>query len=153
MDDPIGRDLGTCWFAGAHFRVLHEDADEDAQEVYFPPYSLTPLHRHTAYAEHLFVIAGDLEAVIEQSHVHGSAGKLVEVPKGTVHAVQAGKDGVHLIAVSRPARFAALIRSLGAATDVPVDFERLMTESGAIGDEILAPPDAALQRLQQAAAR
>ena len=130
---------------GGQFVELIDDAVYDAQDFNIPPGFVTPLHRHTRYAEHLYVVVGSVDIQIEGDRHVIAPGESVTIPSGTPHALAAGERGASGLILSRPAGFANVIRSSGAATKDRFDLDQFVSAAMAAGDEILGPPLAAAE--------
>ena len=128
------------WVAGGRFTELIDDGDYDAQHVEVPAGFATPVHLHTRYAEHLYVVAGSFKL--------WSAGQLrvmepndsITIPIGAAHALLAGDGGGTGLIVSRPAGFAKVVRDSGTETEAAFDLERFVQAAIEAGDEILDAP-------------
>lgn len=85
-------------------------------------------HVHSATDEAFYVIAGVLEAHLDDERVQVPAGAFVWVPRGTAHAfANAGPDGLHVLSIIVPggiedlfAEQAAYLASLSGAPDADV---------------------------------
>jgi quercetin dioxygenase-like cupin family protein len=141
----------SFWLLGTLTRILadHETTEGryDLIEGTFQPGVATPMHRHTTYSEHLFVLEGEFT-------VHTKAGVVVLkpsqnffIPQGTVHAVVSGPALSRGLVVASPSGFARLIKAAGTAADstglpptTPPDMEAFARASAEVGDEIVGPP-------------
>jgi quercetin dioxygenase-like cupin family protein len=133
------------WVMGGQFVELIDDAVYDAQDFNIRPGFVTPLHRHTRYAEHLYVVVGSVDIQIDNERHVLTAGESATIPTGTPHALAAGERGASGLILSRPAGFANVIRSSGAATKDRFDLDQCVSAAMAAGDEILGPPPAAAE--------
>ena len=141
MNSPMQPTSPERWFGAACFRTLHQSAEYDLQESVQPAGEQTPLHRHT-YSEHLFIVAGEAEAWIDDRHLRLGPGDSVTIPVGAAHTVRTGADGARGVVSSRPGRFAAFIAAVGTAEPAAPDLEAVAREAAKIGDELLGPPGA-----------
>jgi mannose-6-phosphate isomerase-like protein (cupin superfamily) len=67
------------------------------------------LHRHTLVDEAFYVVAGHLEAQLDDERVQAAAGGFLWVPRGTAHAfANAGPQPLHVLAVALPGGVEAL---------------------------------------------
>ena len=139
------------WLFGTRLSVLADQANTggryDLLEGWFPPGTRTPPHRHSAYAEQLYMLDGEFTVWAGGRKAVLRPGDDLLSPPGTAHAVAAtgGVPGRALV-VASPSGFARLITEAGtpdegggvppAATDMDV-FLRVSAE---LGDKILGPP-------------
>ena len=128
------------WFGSARFRTLYDSDEYDLQESVQPAGEQTPLHRHTAYTEHLFIVDGEVEAWVGDSHLSLHPGESVTIPVGVVHTIRAGAGGARGVVSSRPGRFARFIAAVGTTREAAPDLDVVSREAAAIGDELLGPP-------------
>ncbi len=140
MDNTFNIVSDDRWFGFARFRTLYDSDDYDLQESVQPAGEQTPLHRHTSYVEHLFVVEGEVEAWVGNRHLSLVPGESVTVPVGVAHAIRAGAGGVRAVVSSRPGRFAKFIAAVGTTQEAAPDLEAVGREAAAIGDELLGPP-------------
>jgi len=140
----------TYWMFGNKMTILAGHADTDGRydliEGRPPAGYQTPLHRHTQYAEQLYVLDGEVTVVTDTQKVVVRAGETTTIPIGVVHAVAASGSS-HGLVIASPSGFAGLIEAFGtpATTDTPpeitpADLERFTQLAAAFGDEILGPP-------------
>ena len=134
------------WVMGGQFVELVDDGTYDAQDVQLNAGFATPLHRHSRYAEHLYVVAGAFQLRLGDDHRALGPGESVTIPVGTPHSLAVGEGGAHALIVSRPAGFANVIRASGAATADNFDIGDFVRAAIDAGDEILAPPPGAAVR-------
>ena len=139
--------------SGARFTVhaSHEDTAGrcDLVEGAALPGFQTPLHRHTRFAEVIYILQGEFTVWAGARKAVLRAGDTFTVPAGTAHAVAVTGRGVgRALAVASPSGFARLVVGAGvpdaggAPPAGPPDmalFERICAE---VGDEILGPPGA-----------
>jgi quercetin dioxygenase-like cupin family protein len=140
------------WLFGTRLSVLADQANTggryDLIEGWFSPGTRTPLHRHSTYAEQLYMLGGEFTVWVDRRKVVLRLGDDLLIPAGTAHVVAAtgGVPGRALV-VDSPSGFARLITEAGtpdegsgvppsAAPDMDL-FLRVATE---LGDEILGPP-------------
>jgi quercetin dioxygenase-like cupin family protein len=142
------------WFLGNHLTVLADHADTggryDLIEGRPPAGDQTPLHRHTKYAEQLYVLDGELTVWAGKGMVVLHAGDTFTIPAGTAHVVAATGGGpAHGLVIASPSGFARLIEEVGTPDTggappqpSPADLERFNSIAAEVGDEILGPPGA-----------
>jgi mannose-6-phosphate isomerase-like protein (cupin superfamily) len=83
------------------------------------------LHRHDAVDEAFYVVAGRLEAQLDDRRVQVAAGGFLWVPRGTAHTfANAGPDPVQVLALA-----------------LPGGVEELFAEQGAYLASVQGPPD------------
>jgi mannose-6-phosphate isomerase-like protein (cupin superfamily) len=142
------------WLFGSHLTIL---ADASTTGGHYE-YTLgrhesgvqTPLHRHTAYSEHLFVLEGEYTAWVGDAVVVLKPGDDSFIPAGVVHTIKATGPGTSRgLNVSAPSGFVRLITGLGTPDtgdgpppEAPPDPKKLARILSEIGDEILGPPGA-----------
>ncbi|MBT2560230.1 cupin domain-containing protein [Pedobacter sp. ISL-68] len=110
----------------------------------------TPLHLHTKYSEHVYMLEGEIEIYTPDETVVLKPGDDYFIPVNTPHSISpTGNGNNRSLVVAYPSGFAELIRHVGTADDgtgVPVTedpdatMQRFMTATAKIGDEILGPP-------------
>jgi quercetin dioxygenase-like cupin family protein len=144
----------SFWLFGTHVTVLANQVDThgryDLIEGRFAPGVETPVHRHPAYSEHLYVLSGEFTVRSETGTVVLTPGQSHLIPKGMAHSVAAtSSDVARGLVVASPSGFAQLIQEAGTASDgsdipptAPPDLEAFMRASSEIGDELLGPPGA-----------
>ncbi|UOG73381.1 cupin domain-containing protein [Hymenobacter tibetensis] len=143
----------SFWLLGTLTRILanHETTEGryDLIEGTFQPGVATPLHRHTTYSEHLFVLEGEFTVHTETEVVVLKPGENFLVPRGTVHAVVSGPALSRGLVVASPSGFARLIEAAGTVADAtglppttPPDVAAFAQASAEVGDEIIGPPPA-----------
>ena len=114
------------------------------------PGDQTPPHRHTRYAELVYVLDGELTVWLGKDQVTLCPGERLTIPVGTAHVVSVIGDGpAHALVIASPSGFASVIAEAGVPdTGGPrpevteADLERLHRAATAVGDEILGPPGA-----------
>ncbi|WP_227767399.1 cupin domain-containing protein [Hymenobacter sp. 15J16-1T3B] len=139
--------------------ILANQTDTDGRydliEGTFAPGVETPVHRHTTYAEQLYVLAGEFTVRTEGGTVVLGPGQSHFIPQGIAHSVAAtSPEPAKGLVVASPSGFAALIQAVGTPSDgsgnlptSPPDLEAFMRISAEIGDENLAPPGAPIPRV------
>jgi mannose-6-phosphate isomerase-like protein (cupin superfamily) len=134
------------WFFGTCFNIITDHTTTAGQydllEGYFPPGKQTPLHRHTRYSEHLYVLEGEFTIWAGETKHVLSTGESFLIPGGIPHVVAvAGDRPARGLVVAAPSAFARLVAATGTLSEIdPPDmalFNRICAE---IGDEILGPP-------------
>jgi quercetin dioxygenase-like cupin family protein len=139
------------WLLGTHVRILADHAATagryDLIEGTFLPNVTTPLHRHTTYSEHLYVLEGEFTVHTESGSVVLKPGDNFHIPQGAAHAVMSGLDGARGLVVASPSGFARLIQEAGTPAEssttlptTPPDMEAFGRASLEIGDELVGPP-------------
>jgi quercetin dioxygenase-like cupin family protein len=142
----------SFWLFGTHLTVLANQTDTagryDLLEGTFAPGVETPVHRHTTYAEQLYVLAGEFTVRTEAGTVVLRPGQSHLIPRGMAHSVAAtSTEPAKGLVVASPSGFAYLTQTVGTPADstltplaAPPDLEAFMRVSAEIGDENLAPP-------------
>lgn len=139
------------WLLGTHLNVLADEETTggryDLIEGRFLPNVATPLHRHTAYSEHLYVLEGEFTVRTEATTVVVKPGENFLIPQGIVHSVACGSAPGRGIVVASPSGCARLIKTAGTVAapnslppTAPPDMEVLARASAEAGDEIVGPP-------------
>jgi quercetin dioxygenase-like cupin family protein len=110
----------------------------------------TPLHVHTKYSEHIYILKGEITIYTPQETVVLRPGDNYFIPINTPHAVTPTGDGDNRsLVVAYPSGFAELIRNVGTAEngdgsivseDPEATMQRFMAATAKIGDIILGPP-------------
>jgi len=140
-DAPCTRaPLVTRWVAGGRFTELIDRGDYDAQHVEVPAGFRTPVHLHTRYVEHLYVVAGSFRFWTGGELRTLDPDESITVPIGTAHALLAGDEGGTALIVSRPAGFAKVVRESGTDNADAFELEHFARAARDAGDEILDPP-------------
>ena len=121
------------------------DGRFDLTDSVLPAGSTTPLHLHTRYEEHLYVISGSLTVWAGPDTLTLCPGDYYRIPTDVPHMVQAGGEDTHALNVTSPAGFAELIARAGtpahrAAPAPEVEAERFMAVTTELGDVVLGPP-------------
>lgn len=136
----------SFWLFGSRLDIIADrtttEGKYDLIEGYFPPGSLTPLHRHTRYSEQLYVLEGEFTIWAGEQELVLSTGENFLIPAGTPHVVAAlGDQPANGLMIAAPSAFARLIAAVGTQnrTDIP-NIELFDRISADIGDEILGPP-------------
>ena len=136
----------SLWFFGTHFTILADHTTTDGQydllEGYFLSGKQTPLHRHTRYSEHLYVLEGEVTVWADENKVVLSAGENFLISAGIPHVVAViGDRPARGLVVAAPSAFARLVATVGTLDKMETPdmalFDRICAE---IGDEILGPP-------------
>jgi quercetin dioxygenase-like cupin family protein len=147
----------SFWLLGTLTRILadHETTEGhyDLIEGTFQPGVATPMHRHTTYSEHLFVLEGEFTVHTEAEVIVLKPGENFFIPRGTVHAVVSGPALARGLVVASPSGFARLIKAAGTMADstglpptTPPDMEAFARASAEVGDEVVGPPPSAGSR-------
>jgi hypothetical protein len=83
------------------------------------------LHRHTRVDEAFYVIAGQVEAQLDDQRVQAADGGFIWAPRGTAHTFcTAGPEPVHVLALA-----------------LPGGIEELFAEQAAYLSSVQGPPD------------
>ncbi|RZM22761.1 MAG: cupin domain-containing protein [Pedobacter sp.] len=142
------------WLFGAHLSI-HADEQKTAGTYDMIEGSMqkgmeTPLHVHTKYSEHVYMLEGEITIYTPEETVVLTPGEEYFIPVNTPHAISpTGEGNNRSLVVAYPSGFAELIRNVGTAAEgmgVPVaedpeaTMQRFMVASAKIGDEILGPP-------------
>ena len=122
----------------------------DLVEDWFPPGCQTPLHRHTRYAEQIYVLEGEFTVWAGGRQAVLRPGDDIVIPVGTPHAVHATGGGpARGLVVASPSGFARLITEAGTPDEgagVPPsaapDRDLFLRVCAELGDEFLGPPGA-----------
>jgi quercetin dioxygenase-like cupin family protein len=138
------------WLFGTHLQILDEQQDTagryDLVEGIFQPNVATPLHRHTTYSNHLYVLEGEFTVHTESGVAVLKPCDSFHIPQGLAHAVVSGPAGARGLVVASPSGFARLIREAGTPASsstppsTPPNMEAFGRASLAIGDELVGPP-------------
>lgn len=136
------------WLFGSRLTIVADHTTTAGQydliEEYALPGSQTPLHRHTRYLQHLYVLEGEFTVFAGEDKVVLSAGENYLIPVGTPHMVAVYSDkparGLVINAPSGAARAVAEGGTLDE-TGTP-DMALLERIAAEMGDEILGPPGA-----------
>jgi mannose-6-phosphate isomerase-like protein (cupin superfamily) len=120
----------------------------DLIEGHQPAGDQTPPHRHTRYAELLYVLDGELTVWLGADQLVLQPGERLTIPVGTAHVVSVIGDGpAHALVIASPSGFAQLIEEAGIPDTggpppqpSPADLERFHHAAAAAGDEILGHP-------------
>ncbi len=138
----------SFWFFSTHFNIIADYTTTlgqyDLLEGYFLPGKQTPLHRHTRYSEHLYVLEGEFTVWTGDNKIVLSAGDHILLPVGVPQAVGVLNDRpARGLVVTAPSGFARLVAATGTSSRAETpDMDLFMQICGEIGDEILAPPGA-----------
>lgn len=144
----------SFWLLGDRWEVLADHTDTEGRydllESRPSAGHQTPLHRHTRYAEQIYVLDGELTVWAGGRMVVLHAGDAFTVPAGTAHVVAVTGGGpAHGLVIASPSGFARLIEEVGIpdtggappqpSPEEPERFNRVAAE---VGDELLGPPGA-----------
>ena len=144
----------SSWLLGTRLSVLADQANTggryDLIEGWFSPGTRTPPHRHSAYAEQLYVLDGEFTVWAGGRKVVLRPGDDLLIPAGTAHVVAATGDGPgRALLVASPSGFARLVTEVGTPDEggeVPPsaapDMDLFRRVSAELGDEMLGPPGA-----------
>ena len=142
----------SYWLVGTRLSVLADQANTggryDLIEGWFSPGTQTPLHRHAAYAEQVYVLDGEFTVWAGRRKAVLGPGDDFLIPAGTAHVVAATGDvPARALVVASPSGFARLITEVGTPDEgkgippsVPTDRELFLRVCAELGDEILGPP-------------
>ena len=142
----------SYWLFGTRLGVLADPAKTggryDLIEGWFAAGTQTPLHRHGAYSEQLYVLDGEFTVRFGGHKAVLGPGDDLLIPAGMAHAVASTGDGPgRALVVASPSGFARLITEAGTPDEggggprstVP-DMDVLLRVCAELGDEILSPP-------------
>ena len=144
----------SYWLFGTRLSVLADQANTggryDLVEGWFSPGTQTPPHRHSAYAEQLYVLDGEFTVWAGRRKVVLRPGDDLLIPAGTAHTVMATGDGPgRALVVASPSGFARLVTKAGTPDEgggVPPsaapDMDLFLRACAELGDEMLGPPGA-----------
>ena len=143
----------SYWLFGARLSVLAGQASTggryDLIESWSSPGTPTPLHRHGAYSEQLYVLEGEFTVWAGRRKAVLRPGDDLLIPAGTAHAVTVTGDGPgRALVVASPSGFARLITEAGTPDEGGVppsaapDMDLFLRVCAELGDEILGPPGA-----------
>jgi quercetin dioxygenase-like cupin family protein len=142
----------SYWLFGTRLGVLAAQTTTggryDLIEGWFSPGTQTPLHRHAAYAEQVYVLDGEFTVWAGRRKAVLGPGDDFVIPAGTAHVLAAtGEVPGRALVVASPSGFARLITEAGTSDDgsgVPPsaapDMDLFLRVSAELGDEILGPP-------------
>ena len=142
----------SYWLFGTRLRVLADQTNTggryDLIEGWFSPGTQTPLHRHAAYGEQVYVLDGEFTVWAGGRKAVLGPGDDFLIPAGTAHVVAATGDvPARALVVASPSGFARLITEAGTADDgrgeppsAAPDMDRFLRVSAELGDELLGPP-------------
>jgi quercetin dioxygenase-like cupin family protein len=108
----------SYWLFGTRLAVLADQTNTggryDLIEGWFPPGTRTPLHRHAAYAEQVYVLDGEFTVWAGGRRAVLGPGEDFLIPAGTAHALAATGDvPARALVVASPSGFARLITEAG----------------------------------------
>ena len=144
----------SYWLFGTRLSILAGHADTEGRydliEGWFAPGTQTPLHRHGAYSEQLYVLAGEFTVWAGGGKVVLRPGDNLFIPAGTAHVVATtGESPGRGLVVASPSGFARLIAEVGTPDGGngeppadPLDMDLFLRVSAEVCDEILGPPGA-----------
>jgi quercetin dioxygenase-like cupin family protein len=155
--DPIPYALGseegeTFWGFGSLITIRASAGQTGGRfslvELLSPRGIATPLHVHREDDETFYVIEGELSFYLEDDGpIPASAGSLVHVPGGAVHAYQVDSETARYLIITTPqhesffrAAFGDPAPSRTLPPEGPLDMERIGAAAGEYGVEILGPP-------------
>jgi quercetin dioxygenase-like cupin family protein len=130
---------------GGAFSVLEQTA---------PPGSATPMHRHDNTDEYFYLLDGSVTFYTETTSTRCTAGSLVAVPKGTVHAFRVDSGApARILVMSSPAHFEHFVKAVSrpastpslppaAPPPAPEALEQLVAIGAQHDTTILGPPPA-----------
>jgi quercetin dioxygenase-like cupin family protein len=145
----------SYWLFGTRLSVLADQTNAggryDLIEGWFSPGTPTPPHRHSAYAEQLYVLDGEFTVWVGERKVVLRPGDDLLIPAGTTHAVAVTGDGPgRALVVASPSGFARLITEAGTPDEEGVppsaapDMDLFLRVCAELGAEILGLPGALL---------
>lgn len=142
----------TFWLLDNHVFVLADHNDTggryDLIEELLPAGAEGPLHRHTRYTEHIYVLEGELTVWLEGRTTVLGVEESITIPLGAAHVGDNTGDGpVRVLMVASPSGYARLAEEAGipdtdgtppppGSMDMDL-FGRVLEETG---NELLGPP-------------
>jgi quercetin dioxygenase-like cupin family protein len=144
----------SSWLFGTRLSVLADQANTggryDLIEGWFSPGTRTPPHRHSAYAEQLYILDGEFTVWAGGRKAVLRPGDDLFIPAGTAHAVAVTGGGPgRALVVASPSGFARLVTEAGTPDEgggVPPsaapDMDLFLRVCAELGDEMLGPPGA-----------
>jgi quercetin dioxygenase-like cupin family protein len=140
----------ALWLLGTHLQILSDQAATagryDLIESTFMPNVATPLHRHTTYSQHLYVLEGEFTVYTESAVLVLRPCESFHIPQGIVHAMVSGPAGARALVVASPSSLAQLIQKAGTPAEsaslpptAPPNMEVFGRASLAIDDELVGP--------------
>lgn len=136
----------TLWLFGTRLTIVADRTTTGGQydliEGYFPPGTLTPLHRHTRYSEQLYVLEGEFTVWAGENKVLLGPGDSYLISPSTPHVVATvGDKSARGLVVAAPSAFARVVETVGTVEETePTDMALYDRISAEVGDEILGPP-------------
>jgi quercetin dioxygenase-like cupin family protein len=137
------------WLLGSHLTILADQQTTAGQydliEGRFTPGATVPLHRHTAYAEQVYVLEGEFTVQLDGvTHVL-ARGSTLMIPVGTPHRLVASShEPAVALTVAFPSGFARLIQEAGipaqfgeSSPSSPPNMQLFMQLAMELGDELL----------------
>jgi mannose-6-phosphate isomerase-like protein (cupin superfamily) len=114
----------------------------DLTDNRMPPHATEPLHLHTRYEEHFYVLSGALTVMAGKDTVTLQPGDYYAVPMNVPHVATAGPDGAHALLITSPAGFAELIERTATPAHLATGAEefpnaRFLSVTTELGDVIL----------------
>lgn len=146
------RDAQSYWLIGNRLTILANGQDTDGRydliEGRLPAGLQTTPHRHTRYAEQLYVVEGEITVWLEAERHVLRPGESITIPIGTVHVVgNSGDEPARSLVIASPSGFARLIEEAGTPAvgsapppPLPDDLEKFERAAAAAGDENLGQP-------------
>src|SRR5439155_19981620 len=140
------------WFYGGGLHTWKASADETGGVLFAFEDSLdrgkvTPLHRHPDEDETLFVLAGEIVAVVGDDRRELGPGGFSFAPRGTSHAVAVISETARVLTLHTPGATGetfyidASEPAIATNTDAPIDFARVGQIAQATGaTELRRPP-------------
>ena len=141
--DTPERTTRRFWLFDNRLSILADHGDTEGRydlvEGLVPAGFETSLHRHTRYAEHFFVLEGEITAWVEGRTAVLGAGESVLVPMGAAHVISvSGQGPARTLVVASPSGFARLVSKAGIA-DADGYFDDAGFPVGGSWDEVGLP--------------
>src|SRR5262245_50438953 len=142
----------SYWLFGTRLSVLADQAKTagryDLIEGWSSPGTQTPPHRHGAYSEQLFVLAGEFTVWAGDRKAVLRPGDKLLIPAGTAHAVAVtGAGPGRALVLASPSGFARLVTEAGtpdegggAPPSAATDMDHFLRVCAELGDDVLGPP-------------
>lgn len=137
------------WFAGGGLHLWKLTAEETGGDFFlFEDFMVqgktTPLHRHPAIAETIYMLEGSLLVHVDGAELAVGPGGVAMFPRGIAHALLVTSPTARVLCMQTPGSAQSFYLSASDPTTSesgPVDFQRLrQAAEGDAGIEILGPP-------------
>jgi len=92
-----------------------------------------PPHKHRTEEEAIYVLEGEVDLLVGDNTVKGTAGSFVLVPRGTVHnVVSTGSEAARVLIIFSPAG----VQGLFEEVDGQADMDKVMAAMGRYGMDL-----------------